>query len=226
MTLNKGSTDPALLALPQLLGHHQLPPTKESSFRTFLPWRPSSNRLYGNTPSTSPTLPPRTSAPSSPRPNLKSPLPAQLTQNAIYRIPCQACPASYIGQTLRPVLVRIKEHERCYRLKNAVDLTTGNIKSGAALHALHTDHEINWSATEILSTATSPNHLDMLEQAAIQVLQPSLNRTSKAPSVSQQWDPILPIVASSFNPRSAKIPTLQSTSDPTLPTSNPSQVSQ
>ena len=156
----------------------------------------------------------------------KSPLPAQLTQNAIYRIPCQDCPASYIGQTLRPVLTRIKEHERCYRLKNAVDLTTGNIKSGAALHALHTDHEMNWSATEILSTATSSSHLDMLEQAAIQILQPSLNRTAKAPSVSQQWDPILPIVASSFNPRSAKIPILQSTSDPTPPTTNPSQVSQ
>ena len=55
----------------------------------------------------------------------------------------------------------------------------------------------------------------MLEQAAIQTLQPSLNRTSKAPSVSQQCDPILPIFASSFNPRSANIPAFQSPSVPT-----------
>eukprot|EP00116_Pleurobrachia_bachei_P013548 sb/3473810/ len=141
-------------------------------------------------------------------------------------LPCQDCPASYIGQTKRPVQVHIKEHEASYRLKNAVDLLTGNIKSGAALHALHTDHEINWSATEILTTARSSAHLDMLEQAAIQTLQLSLNRTSKAPSVSQQWDPILPIVASSFNPRIANIPAFQSPSVPTPPATNPSHVSQ
>ena len=69
----------------------------------------------------------------------KSPTPSASTCNVIYRIPCLECPASYIGQTKRPVLTRITEHERHHRLDNSTD-SYRNIKSAPALHALIFSH--------------------------------------------------------------------------------------
>ena len=64
----------------------------------------------------------------------KIPTPAKLQKNVVYKIPCNDCDAYYIGQTCRPLLKRIKEHEACHRLNNLVDSSTGNIKSAPAKH--------------------------------------------------------------------------------------------
>ena len=52
------------------------------------------------------------------------------TPNCIYKLSCSDCPEFYIGQTYRPISLRIKEHEASYRLN---DSATGNIEcSGQA----------------------------------------------------------------------------------------------
>eukprot|EP00116_Pleurobrachia_bachei_P004960 sb/3465222/ len=119
-------------------------------------------------------------------------------------IPCLDCPASYIGQTKRPVLTRITEHERHHRLDNSTD-SYGNIKSAPALHALKSSHTIGWNNTEILTTAPSSSHLDLLEHAAITILKPELNRTLKGPAINPQWNSLLPRITSSFRPRPSNI---------------------
>ena len=43
----------------------------------------------------------------------KAPTPKSNTMNTIYKIPCKDCDDYYIGQTCRPLIKRIKEHEAC-----------------------------------------------------------------------------------------------------------------
>ncbi len=131
--------------------------------------------------------------------------PAHLTPNVIYEIPCNDCTSTYDGQTKRPIIKRITEHERCYRLKNATDESTGNIKSAPALHALTTGHTIGWNNTRILTTTKYCGQLDLTEHAAIQVRKPTQNRTDRAPNVHSLWTPLLPKIAKSFKPRPSDI---------------------
>ena len=73
----------------------------------------------------------------------KTPTAAKLQKNVIYKIPCEDCEALYIGQTCRPLIKRIKEHEACHRLNNLVDSATGNIKSAPAKHGRDLGHTIS-----------------------------------------------------------------------------------
>ena len=131
--------------------------------------------------------------------------PTQLTPNTIYEISCSQCPSKYTGQTYRPLIQRMKEHERCYRLNNAFDETTDRIKSAPAHHALTTGHTISWNNIEVLKSLTTRSQLDLTEHAAIQIRQPSMNRTDRAPKCSSLWDPILPKIASSLKTRPSGI---------------------
>jgi hypothetical protein len=129
--------------------------------------------------------------------------PPHLTPNAIYETPCKDCNGFYDGQTYRPVTKRMEEHERCYRLNNAIDEDTGNIKSALAHHASTSGHIIDWNETRILTSTRTRAHLDLTEHAAIQVRKPTINRVDRAPRCSQLWNPILPKIAASFKPRPA-----------------------
>ena len=131
--------------------------------------------------------------------------PSHLTPNTIYEISCLDCPSTYNGQTYRPLIHRMKEHERCYRLKNARDETTDRIKSAPAHHSLTTGHNIAWNDIKILRTLTSRSQLDLTEHAAIQTLNPSMNRTDRGPQCSALWDPILPKISLSLKPKSSGI---------------------
>ena len=77
----------------------------------------------------------------------------RIIKNApIYKIPCKDCKDYYIGQTCRPIIKRINEHEACYRLNNYID-SIGNIKSAPAKHSYEMDHTIDWNNTTILTVA-------------------------------------------------------------------------
>ena len=67
----------------------------------------------------------------------KDKVPINDRNNIIYKIPCNDCSASYIGETKRPFGVRKKEHQ-------------GNVKNGqteksnVARHCWSKDHKMNW----------------------------------------------------------------------------------
>ena len=126
--------------------------------------------------------------------------PPHLTPNTIYEISCLDCPATYNGQTYRPLTDRMKEHERCYRLNNAYDELTDRIKSAPAHHSLTNGHDIAWDDIHILKSLNSRAHLDLTEHAAIQTRNPTMNRTDRAPKCSSLWNPILPKIAATFKP--------------------------
>ena len=85
------------------------------------------------------------------------------------------------GQTSRPLHKRISEHERYTRpaYSHATDLQQS---SALAQHAHVSGHQIDFSSAVILAKLQHQQQLDLVEHAAITVLEPSLNRNHAAPS--------------------------------------------
>ena len=129
----------------------------------------------------------------------KSRQPALQTSNVIYQIPCKDCSAIYCGQTSRPLHKRISEHERFTRpaYSHATDLQQS---SALAQHAHASGHQIDFSSAVILAKLQHQQQLDLVEHAAITVLEPSLNRNHAAPSINPQWHPILQSTSEQFHP--------------------------
>ena len=115
----------------------------------------------------------------------KSRQPALHTSNVIYQIPCKDCSATYCGQTSRPLHKRISEHERYTRpaYTHATDLQQS---SALAQHAHASGHQIDFSSATILAKLQHQQQLDLVEHAAITILEPSLNRNHAAPSINPQ----------------------------------------
>ncbi|KAL5259170.1 hypothetical protein ACHWQZ_G009582 [Mnemiopsis leidyi] len=86
----------------------------------------------------------------------------------------------------RPLIHRMKEHERCHRLNNAYDETLDKVKSAPAHHSLTTGHRIAWNDITILKSLPSKAHLDLTEQAAIHIRNPSMNRTDSEAAKSNE----------------------------------------
>ena len=128
----------------------------------------------------------------------KSATPVFNIKNVIYKIPCGDCNQFYIGQTSRPLIKRIKEHEACFRLNNHTDSSTGNIKSAPAKHGRDNGHRISWKSTSILTTSDTKGQLNLLEHAAISTLKPDMNIQHKGPSVNSCWSPLLPNIVATF----------------------------
>ena len=85
--------------------------------------------------------------------------PPRLTPNVIYEISCNDCTATYNGQTNRPLIKRIKEHESHSRLHlNNPDDFSHN-QSAPAHHLRTTGHKIAWDRTTILTTTRNNTQL-------------------------------------------------------------------
>ena len=107
--------------------------------------------------------------------------PASQTSNVIYQIPCKDCSATYCGQTSTPLHKRIAEHERYTRpaYSHSADLQQS---SAIAQHAHASGHVIDFSSAVILAKLQHQRQLDLIEHAAITILEPSVNRNHAAPN--------------------------------------------
>ena len=76
--------------------------------------------------------------------------------------------------------------------------------SAPAIHARENGHTVDWNETQILATAPSHTHLNLLEQSYINMLKPTINRTDKVPTVNPQWNSLFSRIATS-KPRLAGI---------------------
>ena len=81
---------------------------------------------------------------------VKDPVPPEEKAGVVYRVPCGDCPTTYVGQTGRTLMHRLKEHKRA--------LTTANsMTSALAEHAVDTGHDIDWSDAKSSMPAPSSN---------------------------------------------------------------------
>lgn len=105
----------------------------------------------------------------------------QRTKNCIYKVPCE-CGKSYIGETGRPLQVRIKEHKKLVRLGETD-------KSRIAQHAWEEEHRIEWEHTTILDR--EDNHTKRkLKEAAHMAITPNVISTPSL-EIKNIWLPIV-----------------------------------
>ena len=80
--------------------------------------------------------------------------------NVVYKILCNDCNASYVGQTKRQLGTRINEH------KNNIKQHSSK-KSVVSQHLMENDHQMKWNNVEILDT--EPNYHKRLISEAIHI---------------------------------------------------------
>ena len=74
---------------------------------------------------------------------LKDSIPEKSRKGVIYRVPCKECDAVYIGETLRNLEERLKEHKR--------HVEKSDLKGSAiAKHVLKTGHSIAWDKAQVI----------------------------------------------------------------------------
>ena len=91
--------------------------------------------------------------------------PPHLTPNVIYEISCNDCTATYNGQTNRPLIKRIKEHESHSRLHLHNPDDFSHNQSAPAHHSRTTGHKIDWDRKTILTTTRYKTQLDLTEHS-------------------------------------------------------------
>ena len=99
----------------------------------------------------------------------KDPLPPSTRSGVIYQIPCRDCDKSYIGQTGRTLLQRIKEHQRAVKTMN-----TDN--SALAEHAWSEHHHIAWEDATVLDQHPFLHSRCVMESWYINNIPETLNR--------------------------------------------------
>jgi len=68
----------------------------------------------------------------------------RITQkNIVYKISCEDCDATYVGQTKRKLNIRISEHQINRKTPNTSAITE---------HRLRHNHDFNWSNVKILDS--------------------------------------------------------------------------
>ena len=112
-------------------------------------------------------------APSTTRPlySVKDKLPHDLTTNAICSIKCKTCDDEYVGETLRALQVRAKEHRDAIRL--------GNTEKSAVAQHVHQQkepHEIDWSTMSVIDRAQAWRERKLRDAFKIHQRQPKMNR--------------------------------------------------
>ena len=80
-------------------------------------------------------------------------------QGIVYKIPCNQCNLSYVGQTGKSLQKRISQHKYCIR--------TENTNNALFKHILRYDHDINWDQSEILKYISDHSTRNIFEATAI-----------------------------------------------------------
>ena len=77
----------------------------------------------------------------------------------VYKIPCGDCPRSYIGETGRPLIQRLKEHK--------ADIKIHKKESGVASHVIETQHRFDFDNAKIIYPSHHLSKRHIVESAVI-----------------------------------------------------------
>jgi len=107
--------------------------------------------------------------------------------DVVYKIKCNDCEATYIGQTKRQLGTKIKEHI------NDIKKNSGSL-SVISEHRLDNDHEINWREVKIVDTEPSYGKRILSEMIHIKKQSHGLNKQSDTELLSDAYLPIIKLL--------------------------------
>jgi len=113
----------------------------------------------------------------------KDPLPNEQKTNVVYRINCLDCNASYVGQTKRQLITRIKEH------RSNLDNPSANL-TVVSEHRL-TGHEFDWNNVSILDNEPHYTKRLVSEMLHIKHQSNSINIKEDTDLLDSSYFPIL-----------------------------------
>jgi hypothetical protein len=105
----------------------------------------------------------------------------QASKNCVYSIKCE-CEGEYIGETKRPLKVRIKEHQR--NTKNGE-----TVKSKLANHAWENNHKFNWEEAKIIHHEAHYYKRKFIEGALIKLHENPISQSSI--EIRPLWTPLI-----------------------------------
>ena len=103
--------------------------------------------------------------------------------HAVYSITCATCESEYVGETLRAVGVRQKEHQDAVRLGNCACSAIAEHVHGENFEA---PHDIDWNSIKVLERATSQTERRVREALHSCKRKPAMNR-DQGVVVSNVW---------------------------------------
>ena len=99
----------------------------------------------------------------------KDPLTLEEKCGVVYSVKCETCDSEYVGETIRPLATRIKEHRDSVRDKNT--------KSALGEHVIdHPNHKIGFEEVKVLDSQNKTFEGKVAEAIAIRKRTPALNR--------------------------------------------------
>ena len=100
----------------------------------------------------------------------------------VYKIKCEECEATYVGETERSLKSRFNEHWR-------PSSTTSEVSKH--IHIEHPEHSVELENTEILTTESRWFERGVKEAIYVRALNPSLNRDGGRYNLPPVWDNII-----------------------------------
>ena len=100
---------------------------------------------------------------------IKDAIPQEDRKSVVYEVSCKDCMDQYVGETIRSMAVRIKEHARHTR-DSRIDL------SAVAEHAAVNGHEIDWATAKVIDSAKTTQARKVKEALHIARKAPKMNK--------------------------------------------------
>ena len=108
----------------------------------------------------------------------------QDTKNCVYSIKCNNCPREYLGETKRPLNVRIKEHKQ-NTLRGLTD------KSKIAQHCWEENHKMNFKEASIIHKEPHYKKRKIIEASYMKLAAENNPISQPSVEISSLWLPIL-----------------------------------
>lgn len=118
--------------------------------------------------------------------NTKNKIIHDYKSNVVYKIECNDCQASYIGETSKKLLTRVKQHKNDYRTKE------GHNRTAMITHVKETGHTFNYDSAKILENSViNRNKRQLLESTHIKLHNSSINKKTDTLNIPNSYNNIL-----------------------------------
>ncbi|XP_011687386.1 PREDICTED: uncharacterized protein LOC105449705 [Wasmannia auropunctata] len=111
--------------------------------------------------------------------------------NAVYRINCNDCDATYVGQTKRKLKTRILEHRRNILLDDSKHSVVTN-------HILESSHTLDWEHATILDSEPNYHKRFVSEMIYIEAQKNSLNSNKDTEMLDESYFSLLDRIVEEF----------------------------